>query len=970
MLGKPKTTTIINLPSLVKGELDYEAGILLNFNNERKGFLSIEPLLVFDKKTNRRFKRIPFDQPQHAAYLMGMPEGMVSALKKLTTEALTAHLVKCGYGYLKQLPNPLNQLSQEQIDLLNEIRHAVLLELKPFGNVFKNIYHLPAGEKFANDHIKAASISVFVPSLHFILTRENDFLQLHCFIVINNEHFKVTDFERTGFLLRSRSEYFVLQKPDVTTLDGFKDGMMTVHEKEQAAFITNIVKPLAEMYSADLGDIVKKETIDEVPAAQVYVSELNENFLLIKLQWLYAGLAAEDWEEMETIVEKDNTIYTIHRKKEAEKAIIEAIRKLHDKFTFQSNAYFYLSFKEALQHNWFLQFYNALQHLGVPVFGMDRLKKFKYNPHQPVFEIRAGKRIDWFDLTIEVSYGNLLVPLHELRKAIISKQNFIMLSDGSLGVLPEEWIKKYGMLMRMGQVTGNVLTLAKTSWTIVDQLQQQINDAALVNELQEKKSKLQQIDSVQTHPLSNKIKAILRHYQEAGFQWMCMLDEIGWGGCLADDMGLGKTLQTICFLQYLSENYPAETHLVVCPTSLIYNWEAELKKFAPALDFHIHYGADRVFDQQVFSKAHLIITSYGMVRSDIEHFSNYPFGYVVLDESQAIKNPASQITKAVQLLKARNRVALSGTPVQNNTFDLFAQLHFLNPGMLGSQEFFKTEFATPIDKNGDMEKAMALRQLIYPFMLRRTKEQVAKDLPDKTEMILWCEMDKVQREIYNSFKDHYRESILGHIAEDGMGKSSIYILEGLTKLRQICDSPAILNEEESYPNESIKLAGLVREIGENVGQHKALVFSQFTSMLKLTAAALKEKGIPFLYLDGSTPAASRKNLVQQFQEDDSICVFLISLKAGGVGLNLTAADYVYLVDPWWNPAVEQQAIDRTHRIGQVKKVFAYRMICKDTVEEKIMALQEKKKALAAGLISDEAGFVKKLTKDDVAYLFS
>jgi len=325
---------------------------------------------------------------------------------------------------------------------------------------------------------------------------------------------------------------------------------------------------------------------------------------------------------------------------------------------------------------------------------------------------------------------------------------------------------------------------------------------------------------------------------------------------------------------------------------------------------------------------------------------------------------------------------LSGTPVQNNTFDLFAQMDFLNPGMLGGADFFRGEFAGPIDRNGDKEAALRLRKLIYPFILRRTKEQVARDLPDKTEMILWCQMGDEQRKIYDSHKDHYRESLLERIAEEGLGKSSIYILEGLTKLRQICDSPALLRgpggpgrastegQTLAWPNVSVKLEELVREVVENTGNHKCLVFSQFTSMLGLIREALDAAGVGYLYLDGSVAAEERRRLVEEFQEEGSARVFLISLKAGGVGLTLTAADYVYLVDPWWNPAAEQQAIDRSHRIGQVKKVFAYRMICKDTVEEKILQLQEKKRSLAADLVADEAGFVKQLTSEDVAYLFS
>jgi len=370
------------------------------------------------------------------------------------------------------------------------------------------------------------------------------------------------------------------------------------------------------------------------------------------------------------------------------------------------------------------------------------------------------------------------------------------------------------------------------------------------------------------------------------------------------------------------------------------------------------------------ANADIVITSYGILRSDIEQLLQYKFGYIILDESQAIKNHLSQTAKAVQIIQCRNRLILSGTPVQNNTFDLYAQFNFINPGLLGNIEFFKTEFANPIDRDNNKEKSEELRKLVYPFMLRRTKEQVAKDLPAKTETILWCQMENKQRTIYNSFKDEYRKNIMQKIEEEGFAKAGIYILSGLTKLRQICDSPAILNEPETFPNVSIKIDELMREIGENASNHKALVFSQFTSMLQLIANELDKNGISYYYLDGSTKAADRKKAVEDFQTNDSVRIFLISLKAGGVGLNLTAADYVYMVDPWWNPAAEQQAIDRTHRIGQQKSVFAYKLICKDSIEEKILQLQQKKKILSADLISDENGFVKKLTKDDVAYLFS
>jgi non-specific serine/threonine protein kinase len=317
-------------------------------------------------------------------------------------------------------------------------------------------------------------------------------------------------------------------------------------------------------------------------------------------------------------------------------------------------------------------------------------------------------------------------------------------------------------------------------------------------------------------------------------------------------------------------------------------------------------------------------------------------------------------------------LCLSGTPLQNNTFDIFAQMNFLNPGMLGSQEFFKSEFSVPIDKFGEKEQKDHLRKLLYPFILRRTKEQVAKDLPEKQEMILFCEMGSEQRKIYDAYRNDFRDKILGVVQEQGIQKSQLTILQGLMKPRQICDSPAIIKEKdgEKFPNTSVKLEEIGRELTENISNHKALIFSQFLGMLALIKEKLEELGVDYEYFDGSTAAIDREKAINRFQNDDACRVFLISLKAGGVGLNLTAADYVYIVDPWWNPAVEQQAIDRTHRIGQTKNIFAYRMICNDTVEDKIIKLQEKKRALAKDLITDDEGFVKSLTKEDVEYLFS
>jgi non-specific serine/threonine protein kinase len=551
-----------------------------------------------------------------------------------------------------------------------------------------------------------------------------------------------------------------------------------------------------------------------------------------------------------------------------------------------------------------------------------------------------------------------------------NKQQFVHLGDGTLGILPDEWLKKYSLLFRVGEGKQHQLRLSKYHLSVIDELYNGIDETEVMIKLEEKYERLRSFNRIKEVDPPKELSQVLRPYQVAGYHWLHYLSEVGWGGILADDMGLGKTIQALSTLQLYKENHETMSALVVCPTTLMFNWENEIRKFTPKLTHLIHHGGERQRNKKIFSQYDVVITTYGTLRSDIKFMMENEFDYIVLDESQAIKNPQSKVTKAACLLNAKNRLCMSGTPLQNNTFDIYAQMNFLNPGMLGSVEYFRNEFATPIDKFGEKEQKDHLRKLLFPFILRRTKEQVAKDLPEKTETILFCEMEEEQRTIYDAYRNDYRDKILGVISEQGIDRSQLTILQGLMKLRQICDSPAIMNEAEKLPNASVKLDELAREITENIGNHKALVFSQFLGMLGLIREKLTEIGVKYEYFDGSTSAVDREKAIQSFQHNDDVRVFLISLKAGGVGLNLTAADYVYIVDPWWNPAVEQQAIDRTHRIGQTKNIFAYRMICKDTIEDKILQLQDKKRALAKDLVSDDDGFVKTLTREDVEYLFS
>ncbi|MCB0847574.1 MAG: DEAD/DEAH box helicase, partial [Bacteroidetes bacterium] len=544
------------------------------------------------------------------------------------------------------------------------------------------------------------------------------------------------------------------------------------------------------------------------------------------------------------------------------------------------------------------------------------------------------------------------------------------LGDGSIGMLPEEWLKKYSTLFKVGKTNRGKLKISEFQVNAVDEIYEEIENGEVFREILEKRERLKDFKKIKQVEVPQKLTAELRKYQKEGFNWLNFLNEFGWGGCLADDMGLGKTVQMLAFLMKISAQNKGATHLIVVPRSLVFNWMSEVEKFCPGYKALRHTGSDRSKDGAEFKDYDLIITTYGLARSDIDFLKEIPFHYVVLDESQAIKNPTTQTAKSVKLLNAKNRMIMTGTPIENNTFDLYSQMDFLNPGMLGSLEGFRREFATPIDKNKDEEIAEQLRKLVYPFILSRKKQEVAKDLPEKTETVLFCEMSPAQRKVYDHFKDKYRNLLMEKIETEGYQKAGMYILQGLLKLRQICNSANLLDEEEGqFTEESAKMEVMFEMLDDIFAEgHKVLIFSFFKGMLDMIGDELTKRGIDYVKLTGESQ--NRENLVDTFKENDDKKAFLISLKAGGFGLNLAEANYVFLVDPWWNPAVEQQAIDRTHRIGQTQNVFAYKLICKDTIEEKILKLQEQKKALAKDIIHVESGFLKKLKPEDVQDLFS
>ena len=749
-------------------------------------------------------------------------------------------------------------------------------------------------------------------------------------------------------------------------------GKMTIPAKEWPDFLQEKLMDWSNKVHVHFSEELIEHVYKARPGYRLYLTE-RDQLLVLQPAFVYNGVEIRPGYFGDVIQPHNGIVKIMQRNEAVENEFMELLQTLHSDIQLnKKEQFFHLSGTAVFANNWFYTFTEMMREKEVDLLGFEGLKNLRVNVHKPETRVQVSSGIDWFDASVELKFGDQVVSIIEVKKALAQRQNFVKLGDGSIGLLPEDWLKKYSLLLKMGETKGNKIRLKKFHFSVLDELLAEIDEDTLQQELEVKKGKLENIltnDYSLIAPPEH-LTATLRPYQLAGFQWLIFLNEAGWGGILADDMGLGKTVQTLTFFQHYKNTHPDAKFMVVCPTTLMYNWENEIKKFTPELTHCIHHGPKRSIDLGAYDGFDIIITTYGTMRSDIKSFKEIQFDYVVLDESQSIKNPQSQVAKASLLLKSRNRLALSGTPVQNNTFDLYAQMNFLNPGMLGSREFFMSEFATPIDKFREDEVKQQLRKLTYPFLLRRTKEQVAKDLPEKTETILYCEMGPEQRKIYDAYRNIYRSQILGMIEEKGMERSQMHILQGLTKLRQICDSPAIMNEEERFHNYSIKLDELSREITENVGDHKVLVFSQFLGMLALIRQKLEEENISHVYFDGSSTSNERETAIQEFQNNHECRVFLISLKAGGIGLNLTAADYVYIVDPWWNPAVEQQAIDRTHRIGQTKNIFAYRLICKDTLEEKMLQLQERKRALAADLVSDDSAFQRRLTRDDIEFLFS
>ena len=759
----------------------------------------------------------------------------------------------------------------------------------------------------------------------------------------------------------------------------FNRRMVEVSSEQADKYMEQIVIPAVIDHQVEaVGFNIIEEQITPIAKLGFEVSILNQPIITLSFQYGEKEFASETSNKKNHIKEiEEAPYYTIRyysRDKAWEKEKTEQLLSLglHEVGDLQ----FIIEDETLSMHEWFLQHKELLDN------------EYEYTSSKKennlfVGEIAIQKRLsekeDWFDLHMEVRIGSFTFPFTAFSHHILNGIREFTLPDKKIALLPEEWFHKYADLFLLGTSTAKTIKLKKTQYGLIQQMDESILTARY-------KTKTD-------FPLPDGLKATLRDYQKIGYQWLRHLRENKFGGCLADDMGLGKTIQTIALLQSIYPNSTNEStreeaqssytvdkqgqtslflddtedfiatnssikpqtankrhaSLIIAPTSVLKNWSREIKKFSNLRIFE-YTGADRIRDEQinrVFDYFDVILTTYGLLRADIDLLSAYPFELVVLDESQNIKNPDSITYKSAIRLTAEQRITLTGTPIENSLKDGWAQFNFINPGMLGSYKSFREKYIQPIEKGGDEHISERLRTIIHPFMLRRTKEEVAVELPDLTEEILFCEMTVEQSEIYKEEKNKLRNMLLEMQAEGVLMKNRFTALQGILRLRQMANHPVLTNPEYAFSSGKTKaILDTFEELQE--GGHKVLIFSAFTKHLALLESAFKERAWKYELLTGSTK--NRQEVIDRFAQSQDTFAFFISLKAGGVGLNLTQADYVFIIDPWWNPAAEAQAIDRAHRIGQEKHVFAYRFITLQTIEENILALKEKKSKLFESFI--------------------
>lgn len=844
------------------------------------------------------------------------------------------------------------------------------------------IHNPEVSEKISAKSIQLVKVLVFPGELELEIQRKDYFYRISGILRHDGEVYNLKDlpFRFGCFIQRKNTFYLIDNAASLQLIDMLKKHPedLYVHASKFAEFKTEFLDKLESKIKINYQYIpiatpaqLEASGFDSDIESILYLTDLGE-FVKISPVVRYSDIEV-NIRTKRTIsgLDEQGKEFVVTRDKDRELKLLSILIRQHPHFMEQLENeldYFYLHRKYFLNENWFLETFRAWREQKITILGFNKLSGNKFSGYSPKISIKVESGINWFNTKITVQFGKRKASLKKIQNAVRNKSRYLQLDDGTIGILPEEWLKKFSGYFNAGEITDDVnLRTSKINFSSISEIYDpEMLDETVMQELEELKHKFATFQEIRHVEVPRSFTGTLRPYQQEGLNWLNYLDDFNFGGCLADEMGLGKTVQIIVFILSQRIKIKDNTNLIVAPTSVISNWENELNKFAPDIRIHLLHGPQRVKDTRDFEKHEVVLTTYNTLLTDINFLRKYSFNYVFLDESQNIKNPESQRYRAVMQLKSRNKIAITGTPVENNTFDLYSQFSFACPGLLGSQSYFRAIYSIPIDKFKLSSRAELLRQKIKPFLLRRTKNQVAADLPEKTEMVVYCELKPEQRKIYDAYEKEFRDYISATGNEE-LRKNSMHVLKGLTRLRQICNSPKLIDQETKNEPTSSKIDILLEHITDQAPQHKLLIFSQFVSMLELIQTELEQLKIPYVMLTGST--RNRQALVDQFQNDPDTRIFLISLKAGGTGLNLTEASYVYLVDPWWNPAVENQAIDRTHRIGQHQNVTAIRLITPDTIEEKIIELQKNKKALSKDLIQGDQSFFQSLSRDELLSLF-
>jgi SNF2 family DNA or RNA helicase len=844
-------------------------------------------------------------------------------------------------------------------------------------------YHNPELlENVVAGSIVPVKVGWAVDAVQLFVNKKQDVYELQLEIKAGGKTYNLNDVEvKHDYFVLIKDTLYLLGKFDyvqvVQLFKQYKAGL-NIHEAKYKEFYQETLSKLEDKINiyytfieAGTHEQVEQSEFNSHLERFIYLSGLD-TYVLIEPVMKYGSADIPVLTKRQIVgVDKKGKAFTVKRNEDAENNFVALLMKQHPDFEGQLDfeaPYFYLHKERFLDEDWFLNAFEEWESEGITVSGFNRLKGNKLNQHKAKITIRVTSGTNWFNTDIKVRFGHKKASLKQLQASVRNKSKYVQLDDGTLGILPAEWIEKFSAYFNSGEVIHEGLITPKVNFSAVTQLYEDAQlDEQVKQELSLYHQTFENLNSIQPVDVPAELNATLREYQKHGLNWLNFLDDYNFGGVLADDMGLGKSVQIIAFILLQRTKRKHNTNLIVVPTSLIFNWVAEFEKFAPSVKVLVVSGSTKPKDVRQFDKYEVILISYGILVNAITYLTKYEFNYVFVDESQNIKNIDSQRYQAVRLLQSGNKIAITGTPVENNVFDLYAQLSFACPGLLGSRQFFRDIYSIPIDKFKYTKRAIDLQQKVAPFILRRTKKQVATELPEKTEMVLYCPMGEEQRKVYDTYEKEFREFISAE-TNDEIAKNSMHVLRGLTRLRQICNSPVLIEEEKSFGGGSAKIEMLMDQVESKSEDHKILVFSQFVTMLDLIKKELISRNIRYEYLTGST--RNREAVVNNFQDNKAFRVFLISLKAGGTGLNLTEADYVYLVDPWWNPAVENQAIDRSYRIGQDKHVVAVRLICPDTIEEKIMKLQDVKRDLSEDLVKPDSSISKILKKEDLLRLVS